>query len=120
MSLLAIETSTQMLGVALVDGERLLASYELLANNPHAVELPGAVSRVLAAAHTTLDRVEAIIVGPARKRVEALAATYTAEAEHYDCEAKRYGPNPSESKSWRLNRAEDAREHAAEILATIA
>ena len=41
---------------------RLLASYELLADYPHAVELPDAVNRVLAAAHTTLAKLEAVAV----------------------------------------------------------
>jgi tRNA threonylcarbamoyladenosine biosynthesis protein TsaB len=45
-----------------VNGEQLLSSYELLAEYPHAVELPGAVTRVLEAAHTTLEQVEAIVV----------------------------------------------------------
>jgi tRNA threonylcarbamoyladenosine biosynthesis protein TsaB len=62
MTLLAIETSTQQLGVAAVDGERLLSSYALLAEYPHAVELPDAVKRVLKAARTTLEQVEAIAV----------------------------------------------------------
>ena len=62
MTLLAIETATRQLGVAAIDGERLLASYEVLADHPHAVELPGAVSRVLKDAGTTLEQVEAIVV----------------------------------------------------------
>lgn len=62
MLTLAIETATQQLGVAVADGERLAASYALLAENPHAVELPEAVTRVLKAAHTTLEQVEAIAV----------------------------------------------------------
>ncbi len=62
MPLLAIETSTRMLGVAVIDGERLLSSYELLADYPHAAELPGAVTRVLQAARTTLSQLEAIVV----------------------------------------------------------
>lgn len=62
MTLLAIETATRQLGVAVIDGERLLSSYELLAEHPHAVELPGAVSRVLKAAQTTLEQVEALVV----------------------------------------------------------
>ncbi|MBI4341959.1 MAG: tRNA (adenosine(37)-N6)-threonylcarbamoyltransferase complex dimerization subunit type 1 TsaB [Candidatus Omnitrophica bacterium] len=62
MTLLAIETATRQLGVAAIDGERLLASYELLAEHPHAVELPGAVSRVLQAAQTTLEQIDAIVV----------------------------------------------------------
>jgi len=62
MSVLAIETATPRLGVALVDGERPLASYELLGANPHAVELPAAVTHVLQAARTTLECVEAIVV----------------------------------------------------------
>ena len=62
MILLAIETATRQLGVAVVDGETVLSSYELLAENPHAVELPGAVSRVLKAAHTSLERIDGLVV----------------------------------------------------------
>ena len=62
MKLLAIETSTRQLGVALIEDERLLSSYELLAEYPHAVELPGAVNRVLKDAHTLLKQVDAIAV----------------------------------------------------------
>jgi len=62
MLTLAIETSTQQLGVAVADGDRLVSSYALLAENPHAVELPNAVTRVLKAARTTLEHVEAISV----------------------------------------------------------
>lgn len=62
MKLLAIETATQQLGVAVIDGERALASYELLAEHPHAAELPGAVMRVLKASHLTLPQVDAIAV----------------------------------------------------------
>ena len=62
MPLLAIETSTRQLGVAVLDGERLLSSYELLAEYPHAVELPDAVTRVLKAAHTSLEMLEVIVV----------------------------------------------------------
>ena len=63
MPLLAIETSGRQLGVALRDGERLLASYELLVPDyPHAAELPDAVKRVMKAAGTSLDRLEAIAV----------------------------------------------------------
>lgn len=62
MALLAIETATQQLGVALMDGEHVRSSYELLAEYPHAVELPGAVKRVLEAARATWDDVEAIAV----------------------------------------------------------
>ncbi len=62
MLLLAIETSTRQLGVAVLDGQRLLASYELLADYPHAVELPAAVTRVLQAAGLTLPQVDAMAV----------------------------------------------------------
>ena len=64
---LAIETATQQLGVAALEGERVLASYEVLADQPpHAVELPGAVQRVLQEAGGRLDQVEALIldIGP--------------------------------------------------------
>lgn len=62
MALLAIETSSRLLSVAALEGDRLAASYELLADYPHAVELPSAVSRVLKAAQTPLGEVEAIAV----------------------------------------------------------
>ena len=62
MSLLAIDTSTERMGVALVDEQRLLASYELLAQRPHAIELPEAVTRVLRAAGQSLEQLEAIAV----------------------------------------------------------
>lgn len=60
--LLAIETSTRQLGVALLKGEELVASYELLADYPHAVELPGAVTRVLQEAGASLKALEGIVV----------------------------------------------------------
>jgi tRNA threonylcarbamoyladenosine biosynthesis protein TsaB len=62
MPLLAIETSSRALGVAVIGDGRLLSSYELLADYPHAVELPGAVSRVLKDAGTSLDALEAVAV----------------------------------------------------------
>ena len=62
MTLLAIETATRQMGVAVMDGENVLASYELLAENPHAVELPGAVSRVLKAARTSLEKLDGLVV----------------------------------------------------------
>ena len=62
MKLLAIETATRQLGVALLNEEHILSSYELLADYPHAVELPGAVQRVLKAARLTLHDIEAIAV----------------------------------------------------------
>jgi tRNA threonylcarbamoyladenosine biosynthesis protein TsaB len=62
MSVLAIDTATDLMGVAVVDEGRVLASYEVLAERPHSVELPGAVSRVLAAAGVTLAQVEAVAI----------------------------------------------------------
>lgn len=62
MKVLAIETSTDQLGVALVDDQRVLASYELLADRPHATELPQAVTRVLQAGGCTLQQVDGIAV----------------------------------------------------------
>ena len=62
MSVLAIDTATDQLGVALVDEARVLASYEILAERPHAVELPQAVTRVLQTANQTLEQLEAIVV----------------------------------------------------------
>ena len=62
MPLLAVETATRQLGVALVQDGRVLASYELLAEYPHAVELPNAVARVLKAGRTTLEQLDAIAV----------------------------------------------------------
>ena len=62
MAILAIETSSRQLGVAAFDGARILSSYEVLGDFPHAVELPGAVSRVLAEARTALKALEGIVV----------------------------------------------------------
>ena len=62
MNVLAIETATDQLGVALVNDERVLASSELLAERAHATELPGALTKVLESAGQTLDQVEAIAV----------------------------------------------------------
>ena len=66
MILLAIDTASEQLGVALADDDRLLASYELLADRPHAVELPGAVQRLLRSAGLSLDRLDglAVDIGP--------------------------------------------------------
>lgn len=60
--LLAIETSSRQMGVALLDGERVVTSYELLADFPHAVELPDAVKRVLADGGTSLSKLDAVAV----------------------------------------------------------
>jgi tRNA threonylcarbamoyladenosine biosynthesis protein TsaB len=62
MKLLAIETATRQLGVAVLDGERLVSSYELLADNPHAAELPDAVARTLDAAGLKMRDLEAVAV----------------------------------------------------------
>jgi tRNA threonylcarbamoyladenosine biosynthesis protein TsaB len=62
MPILAIETATRQLGVAVTDGERTLASFELLGDYPHAVELPGAVTRVLKESGLTLAGIEGIAV----------------------------------------------------------
>ena len=62
MSILAIETSTRQLGVAVLDGERVVSSYELLADYPHAVELPGAVTRVLKEAGATLPALHGLVI----------------------------------------------------------
>ncbi len=62
MKFLAIETSTRQLGVALIDEERLVASYELLAHYPHAAELPAAVNRVLQTAAANWKDLEALVV----------------------------------------------------------
>ena len=62
MPILAIETSTRQFGIAVLDGERLAASYEVLEEYPHAAELPEAVRRALASARTSLPKLEAIIV----------------------------------------------------------
>ena len=66
MNVLAIDTATDLMGVALVDERRVLSSYELLADRPHAVELPGAVSRVLQAAGLRLEQLDGIAldIGP--------------------------------------------------------
>ena len=62
MKFLAIETATRQLGIALIEDERLLASYEVLAQNPHAVELPAAITRVLHEAHATWKDLAAMVV----------------------------------------------------------
>ena len=66
MSVLAIETATERMGVALVNETRVLSLFELLAERPHAVELPQAVARVLHAGGETLGHLEgiAIDIGP--------------------------------------------------------
>ena len=62
MSVLAIETATERMGAALVNDTRVLSLYELLADRPHAVELPQAVTRVLQAGGETLEQLEGIII----------------------------------------------------------
>ncbi len=62
MPILAIDTSTRQLGTAVIDGDRLLSSYALLVDYPHAVELPDAVARVLKSAGTNLQLLDAIAV----------------------------------------------------------
>jgi len=64
---LAIDTATQQLGVAVVDSDpaglhQLLSSYIVVGGNPHSVELPNAVARVLQTAKTSLDALEGIVV----------------------------------------------------------
>lgn len=62
MNLLAIETSTEQLGVALVTDRGVSASYAVLAERVHAVELPAAVTRVLGAGGLALKDVDGFIV----------------------------------------------------------
>ena len=63
MILLAIETSTKQLGVAILRDATPLSSFEAHGTSyPHAAELPGAVTRVLQEARVTLKQVEAIAV----------------------------------------------------------
>lgn len=66
MALLAIETATRAMGVAVIDGDQVASSFELLADYPHAVELPGAVRRVLQSARLTMSQLDGFIldVGP--------------------------------------------------------
>jgi len=59
---LSIETSSRQLAVAVSEGAKPKASYELLGQYPHSVELSGAVSRVLKEAGTTIAQCEAIII----------------------------------------------------------
>ncbi|PIQ84054.1 MAG: tRNA (adenosine(37)-N6)-threonylcarbamoyltransferase complex dimerization subunit type 1 TsaB [Candidatus Omnitrophica bacterium CG11_big_fil_rev_8_21_14_0_20_63_9] len=61
--LLAIDTSSRQLGIALWHDGQIASSYELLAEYPHAVELPAAVKRVLETGHATLAQLDAIAVG---------------------------------------------------------
>jgi tRNA threonylcarbamoyladenosine biosynthesis protein TsaB len=63
MRFLAIETSTQHLGVALIQDERLLgAASLLLPEHPHAAQMPGMVDRVLSSTRTGWSQLTAIIV----------------------------------------------------------
>ena len=62
MKLLAIETSTRQLGVAVRTEDQLLASYDMLGELTHAVELPTVVMRMLQAAQMTLHDLEGIAV----------------------------------------------------------
>ena len=62
MILLSVESASDQLGVALTDGDKLLASYELLADRTHAIELPGAVERLLHSAGLSLDRLDALAI----------------------------------------------------------
>ncbi len=62
MALLAIETATRQLGVAVIEGEELRSSYQVLADYPHGVELPDAVARVVREARTSLGALDGIVV----------------------------------------------------------
>ena len=62
MAILAIETSTDQLGVAVVDERGVAASYAVVAERIHAVELPAAVTKVLQAAGTTLKDLDALVI----------------------------------------------------------
>ncbi|MBI3324048.1 MAG: tRNA (adenosine(37)-N6)-threonylcarbamoyltransferase complex dimerization subunit type 1 TsaB [Candidatus Omnitrophica bacterium] len=66
MKILAIETSSPLLGVAIVDEQAVLASYELLAERAHAAQLPVAVELVLRTAGLSLAKLDgvAIDIGP--------------------------------------------------------
>ncbi|MBI3088066.1 MAG: tRNA (adenosine(37)-N6)-threonylcarbamoyltransferase complex dimerization subunit type 1 TsaB [Candidatus Omnitrophica bacterium] len=66
MKLLAIETSSSQLGVAVLDEAKVLASYEVLAERVHAVELPQALTRVLQESDSTLEQLDgvAVDIGP--------------------------------------------------------
>ncbi len=76
MALLAIETATRQMGVAVIDGDQVIASFELLADYPHAVELPDAVKRVLQAAKLTLNQLEGFIVDIGRVRLPGCASAW--------------------------------------------
>ncbi|MBI4343887.1 MAG: tRNA (adenosine(37)-N6)-threonylcarbamoyltransferase complex dimerization subunit type 1 TsaB, partial [Candidatus Omnitrophica bacterium] len=63
MNLLAIDTATRQLSVALLKGETLIASQDVLtAEHPHATLLPETVARVLKGAGLTLSQVEGVAV----------------------------------------------------------
>lgn len=66
MKLLAIDTSSSQLGVAVLDDAKVLASYEVLAERVHAVELPQALTRVLKEAGMSLEALDgvAVDIGP--------------------------------------------------------
>ncbi len=63
MRFLAIETSTTLLGAAVLDDERLLAASSLfLPEHPHAAELPEMVQRLLKSTRTSWDQLSALVV----------------------------------------------------------
>ena len=63
MRLLAIETATQNLSVAVVEDENLLAAAQLLLpTHPHAVELPGLVQRLLLTTRTPWKHLGAVAI----------------------------------------------------------
>ncbi len=63
MRLLAIETATQVLGAAVIDETRILATSSLLIPHPpHAAELPGLVDRLLRASRTEWSALDGIVL----------------------------------------------------------
>ncbi len=63
MTILAIETSSRQLGIAVSDANQVAATYELLvSDHPHAIELPGAVKRLLASVGGTLQAMDGFVV----------------------------------------------------------
>jgi tRNA threonylcarbamoyladenosine biosynthesis protein TsaB len=66
MRVLALETSTRAGGVALLDGDHLIAEYTLSAPTTHSERLMGTVDRLLGDAGWTIGQIEglAVSIGP--------------------------------------------------------
>jgi tRNA threonylcarbamoyladenosine biosynthesis protein TsaB len=66
LNVLAIETATQVCGVALVNGEELIGEYRLNIKNVHVRKLGEAIDRLLTDANLSVERLDgiAVSIGP--------------------------------------------------------